>query len=562
MSQVSIGQYILNRLKEINIDTIFGVPGDFNMPLLDLIEDDVALTWGNNANELNSAYAADGYARVRGAGAVVTAFGVGELSAINGIAGSYSEMLPVIHIVGTPRTTTQEKGSLMHHSLGNGDFRVFEKMSAMVTVASASLTLANAISEIDRVIQTAVINKRPGYISLPFNLINTMVELPSVLPLIVSPPKSPEQVKNIAIKEILRVIQESQNPVIIVDGCILRHRLTAEANEFVEISGLPTFSAPMGKGAIDESLPNYRGVYAGAISFEEVSEEIKNADLLIEIGSIKSDFNTGNFTYGLEKIKTISLNSSNTIIFHAEYSGVRMQDVLPLLTAALSENKISLDYKPRVRSAPIDNETVEITHNYLWNKVPEYIGENGIIVSETGTSEFGIFNMESPKGATFIGQILWGSIGYSVGAAVGAAMADRSRKVYLFVGDGSFQLTAQEISVFIRQGLTPVIFLLNNDGYLMEKLIHGPERSYNNFQMWKYSQTLDYFGGNLEVNKTEGKNPSPIGIEAKVSTRQDFENAMEKVSEEPDKIHFLEVIMPAFDSPRELLLLCDLSENR
>ncbi|GAA5804865.1 hypothetical protein HPULCUR_010373 [Helicostylum pulchrum] len=562
MSQISIGQYILNRLKDINIDTIFGVPGDFNMPLLDLIEDDVDLTWGNNANELNSAYAADGYARIRGAGAVVTAFGVGELSAINGIAGSYSEMLPVIHIVGTPRTTTQEKGSLMHHSLGNGDFRVFEKMSAMVTIASASLTLANAISEIDRVIQTAVINKRPGYISLPFNLINTMVELPSLFPLAASPPKSPEQVKNIATKEILRVIQESQNPAIIVDGCILRHRLTGEVNEFVKTAGFPTFSAPMGKGAIDESLPNYRGVYAGAISFEEVSKEIKNADLLIEIGSIKSDFNTGNFTYGLENIKTISLNSSNTVIFHAEYSGVRMQDILPLLTAALSESKISLDYKPRVRSAPIENGTVEITHNYLWNKVPEYIAENAIIVSETGTSEFGIFNMESPKGATFIGQILWGSIGYSVGAAVGAAMADCSRKVYLFVGDGSFQLTVQEISVFIRQGLTPVIFLLNNDGYLMEKLIHGPERSYNNFQMWKYSQTLDYFGGNLEVNKTEGKNPSPIGIEAKVSTRQEFENTMEKVNEEPGKIHFLEVIMPAFDSPKELLLLCDLSENR
>ncbi|KAI9259765.1 pyruvate decarboxylase PdcB [Helicostylum pulchrum] len=562
MSQISIGQYILNRLKDINIDTIFGVPGDFNMPLLDLIEDDVDLTWGNNANELNSAYAADGYARIRGAGAVVTAFGVGELSAINGIAGSYSEMLPVIHIVGTPRTTTQEKGSLVHHSLGNGDFRVFEKMSAMVTIASASLTLANAISEIDRVIQTAVINKRPGYISLPFNLINTMVELPSLFPLAASPPKSPEQVKNIATKEILRVIQESQNPAIIVDGCILRHRLTGEVNEFVKTAGFPTFSAPMGKGAIDESLPNYRGVYAGAISFEEVSKEIKNADLLIEIGSIKSDFNTGNFTYGLENIKTISLNSSNTVIFHAEYSGVRMQDILPLLTAALSESKISLDYKPRVRSAPIENGTVEITHKYLWNKVPEYIAENAIIVSETGTSEFGIFNMESPKGATFIGQILWGSIGYSVGAAVGAAMADRSRKVYLFVGDGSFQLTVQEISVFIRQGLTPVIFLLNNDGYLMEKLIHGPERSYNNFQMWKYSQTLDYFGGNLEVNKTEGKNPSPIGIEAKVSTRQEFENTMEKVNEEPGKIHFLEVIMPAFDSPKELLLLCDLSENR
>lgn len=181
MSQISIGQYILNRLKEINIDTIFGVPGDFNMPLLDLIEDDVELTWGNNANELNSAYAADGYARVRGAGAVVTAFGVGELSAINGISSSYSELLPVIHIVGTPCISSQNSGTLLHHTLGNGDFDSFQKMSITVTVASASLSFSNAILEIDRVIQTAITKKRPGYIGIPIDLVDALIEPPSVL---------------------------------------------------------------------------------------------------------------------------------------------------------------------------------------------------------------------------------------------------------------------------------------------------------------------------------------------------------------------------------------------
>lgn len=134
-------------------------------------------------------------------------------------------------------------------------------------------------------------------------------------------------------------------------------------------------------------------------------------------------------------------------------------------------------------------------------------------------------------------------------------MANRSRKVYLFVGDGSFQLTVQEVSVFIRQGFTPVIFLLNNDGYLVEKLIHGPERSCYNFQMWKYSQTLDYFGGNLEANKNKGKKPTPIGVGETVSTRQEFEIVVEKIDREPNKIHFLEVVMPEFDSPRKLSLM-------
>ncbi|GAA5814382.1 hypothetical protein MFLAVUS_007878 [Mucor flavus] len=564
MPSIKIGDYLIKRLKEINIETIFGVPGDYNMPFLDLIEDDKDLVWGNNANELNAAYAADGYARIRGAGAVVTTFGVGELSAINGIAGSYSEMLPVIHIVGTPVTSSQNSHALLHHSLGNGDFQVFTKMSSMVTVAAVHLSRERALEEIDHVISTAYMRKRPGYIGLPldFMLKEVQVSELQLKPLVLHNKPNPNEVQEIALQKILEEISEAKKPAIIVDGCVLRQNLSHEANAFVRRSGFPTFSAPMGKGAIDESLPNFRGCYSGNVTLEGISKEIAEADLLIELGSIKSDFNTGNFSYGLEKKKTISLHSFGTTIYHADYNHVCMSELLPLLTEKLPEKAAPFDFGPRVRPEPIDDSTQEITHNYLWNKVPSYIAPNSIVVAETGTAEFGVFNMDSPKGATFISQILWGSIGYTVGAALGAGMADRQRIVYLFVGDGSFQLTAQEVSVYIRQGLTPVIFLLNNDGYLIEKLIHGPQRSYNNYQMWEYSKTLEFFGGHLEQNRANGKQPSQIGFEGKVKTRTEFENAMKQVTEEPNKIHFLEVMMPRFDAPRELKLLVATSENR
>lgn len=531
---------------------------------MDLIEDDKDLVWGNNANELNAAYAADGYARIRGAGAIVTTFGVGELSAINGIAGSYSEMLPVIHIVGTPNTASQHNHALLHHSLGNGDFQVFTKMSSMITVASTHLTYDHAIYEIDHVIKTAYLRKRPGYIGFPIDLMKKEVDIPDALlhPLDLSHPKNPTAKQDAALQKILEVLESSKRPAIVVDGCILRQHLEKEANEFVRVSGYPTFTAPMGKGAIDESLKNFRGCYSGNVTLEGITKEIEQADLLIELGSVKSDFNTGNFSYGLEKKKTISLHSFGTTIYHAEYPGVGMTELLPLLASKLPKIDLEWDLGERVKPAPIDETTEKITHNYLWNKVPGYMSPNSIILSDTGTSEFGVFNLDGPKDTKFISQILWGSIGYAVGAALGAAMADRKRQTYLFVGDGSFQLTGQEVSVMIRHGLTPVIFLLNNDGYLIEKMIHGPHRSYNNYQMWEYSKTLQYFGGNLELNKSDGKNPSPIGIAAKVSTRKEFEDTMIKINEQPDKIHFLEVIMPQFDAPRELALLVENSENR
>jgi pyruvate decarboxylase len=524
-----------------------------------MIEDDKDLLWGNNANELNASYAADGYARIRGVGALVTTFGVGELSAAAGIAGSYSEMLPVIHIVGTPNSKSQAEGAILHHSLGNGNFQVFADMFSMISGASASLTRDTAIREIDRVIEQSILLKRPGYIGIPIDLITYEVPV-SQHRLNLQIPKNPPKTQEVCLKVVLDAINNAQHPIIMVDACVQRHNLQKEAIEFIVRTGFPTYVAPMGKGIVPEQLENYRGCYAGTITIEGIAKEVALADLIIELGSIKSDFNTGGFTYGLDQSKTISLHSFVTNVFYADYDKVCMNEFLPLLTNALPKTPRVFNLGPRFHPPPIAEGT-EITHNYFWNKVPEYMQPNSIIVAETGTSEFASFNLKAPPGATYIAQVLWGSIGFSVGAAVGAAVADRSRQVYLFVGDGSFQLTFQEISVFLHQGLTPVIFLLNNDGYLIEKLIHGPHRAYNNFQMWQYSKTLDYFGAHLKRN-LEDVSPAPVGVEAKVVNRQEFETAMEHVKAQPKKIHFIEVVMPRFDAPRELILQVETSENR
>ncbi|KAI8976985.1 thiamine diphosphate-binding protein [Pilobolus umbonatus] len=557
---IKLGHYLLRRLKELNIDTVFGCPGDYNMPLLDFIEDDKDLTWGNNANELNASYAADGYARIRGAGAVVTTFGVGELSAANGIAGSYSEMLPVIHIVGTPNSKSQAEGAILHHSLGNGNFQVFAEMFSKITCACAHLTMDNAVRQIDYVIQTAFLHKRPGYIGIPIDFINFEVTIPKIEPLQLKPPKNPVKTQEVCLQITIDAIQKSKHPIILVDACVQRHEMAREAVEFAKKTGFPTYVAPMGKGIIPEDIANYRGCYAGNITIEGIAKEIEQADLIIELGSIKADFNTGGFTFKLDQAKTIAFHSFGTSVFYASYDRVGMYEFLPLLTKSLPALSHTFDLGPRHFPDPTE-DGADITHNYFWNKIPEYIAENSIIVAETGTAEFAAFNLKSPPGCTYITQVLWGSIGFTVGAALGAALADRKRRVYLFVGDGSFQLTAQEISVMLHHGLSPVIFLLNNDGYLIEKLIHGPYRSYNNFQMWNYHKTLEYFGGHLERNLNE-MSPAKIGVEAKVRTRHELEAVLPRIKNERNRIHFIELIMPRFDAPRELILQVETSENR
>src|ERR1700739_1387761 len=116
---------VLKRLKEIGVDDVFGVAGDYAFPVNDAIVEDPSLNWVTCCNELNAAYAADGYARSRGVAALCTTFRVGELRARSGIAGAYAEHLPAVHLVGTPNTATQEGRALAHHTLGNGEFDEF-----------------------------------------------------------------------------------------------------------------------------------------------------------------------------------------------------------------------------------------------------------------------------------------------------------------------------------------------------------------------------------------------------------------------------------------------------
>ena len=143
------------------------MPGDYTLGLLDHVIAHERVTWVGTTNELNAGYAADGYGRARGMGALMTTFGVGELSAINAITGSFAEHVPVIHIVGSPASGTQAAQRIVHHSLGDGVFTHFLEMHAPITCARAALTPANAAAEIDRVLTTARDEHLPGYLLLP-----------------------------------------------------------------------------------------------------------------------------------------------------------------------------------------------------------------------------------------------------------------------------------------------------------------------------------------------------------------------------------------------------------
>ncbi|KAJ3017489.1 Pyruvate decarboxylase 1 [Thoreauomyces humboldtii] len=550
---IAIGDYLLARLKELGCNMVFGLPGDFNMEFLDQIEDFDGVEWGYNANELNAGYAADGYARIKGIGALCTTFGVGELSAVNAIAGSMSEMVPVVHIVGTPSTVSQKNGAILHHTLGNGDFGVFTRMYEPITVAQASIVPENAASEIDRVLRECYIKRRPVYIALPTDVSARKIVV-DMTPLDLSVPKNREDIENECVKHILTALGRAERPAILIDGCASRFHVEKEVRAFVEKSGFPVYAAPMGKGIVSEFHAQFRGSYVGAMTPSPTREELESSDVVVMVGAIKSDFNTGGFTFSITNDKLIELHSDHAKVFHATYQSIGFKGILQKLTDKLTHRPWTLP--PAVHSGTkgySGDDNTEIRHEYFWDALGKHLGaEAHAVVVETGTSSFGTSTQRLADGSKYISQVLWGSIGYATAAALGTALAgrelDKPLRTVLVTGDGSFQLTAQEISTFLRHKVTPVIIILNNNGYTIERFIHGPERAYNTTTMWKYKNTLDYFSAD-EYASTYPK----FGLQARIERKQEVEAALAQVFSEKDAIHVLEVVMPKMDAPMGLV---------
>ncbi|KAK6461879.1 pyruvate decarboxylase [Scheffersomyces coipomensis] len=551
MSEITLGRYLFERLHQLEVDTIFGLPGDFNLSLLDKVYEVPKMRWAGNANELNAAYAADGYSRIKGLACLVTTFGVGELSALNGVGGAYAEHVGLLHVVGVPSIASQAKQLLLHHTLGNGDFTVFHRMSNNISQTTAFISdITTAPQEIDRCIREAYIYQRPVYIGLPANLVDLKVPanlLSQSIDLSLKPnePEAQEEV----IELIQKLISSSSNPIILVDACASRHNCKFEVEQLVNKTQFPIFTTPMGKSTFNESHPRFGGVYVGSLSQPEVKQFVENSDLVISIGALLSDFNTGSFSYSYKTKNIVEFHSDYTKIKQATFPGIQMKEVLQeLLKVVKVPNKYIPTPIPIIKQLDINKfePNSPLTQEYLWTKVSSWFEEGDIIVTETGTSAFGIIQSKFPNNTIGISQVLWGSIGFTVGATVGAAMAAQemnpNKRVILFVGDGSLQLTVQEISTLCKWECNNTwLYVLNNDGYTIERLIHGMNATYNDIQPWKNLGILPLFN----AKEYEAIRTSTVG-----ELNRLFDDVSFKI---PNKIRMIEVMLPTMDAPPNLI---------
>ncbi|OIV95897.1 hypothetical protein TanjilG_27001 [Lupinus angustifolius] len=545
----TLGSHLARRLVEAGVRDVFSVPGDFNLTLLDHLIAEPQLNLIGCCNELNAGYAADGYARSKGVGACVVTFTVGGLSILNAIAGAYSENLPVICIAGGPNSNDYGTNRILHHTIGLPDFsqelRCFQTVTCFQAVVN---NLDDAHELIDNAISTALKESKPVYISISCNLpgIPHHTFATDPVPFTIAPKLSNQEGLKAAVEATAAFLNKAVKPVI-VGGPKLRVAKAQQAFiEFAEASGYPIAAMPSAKGLVTEQHPHFIGTYWGAVSTGFCGEIVESADAYVFVGPIFNDYSSVGYSLLIKKEKAIIVQPNRvTIADGPSFGCVFMADFLTALSKKLKRNTTAVENYRRIfvpQGIPLKLEKDEpIRVNVLFKHIQGMLSGDNAVIAETGDSWFNCLKLRLPENCGYEFQMQYGSIGWAVGATLGYAQAATNKRVIACIGDGSFQVTAQDISTMIRCGQKTIIFLINNGGYTIEVEIHdGP---YNVIKNWDYTRLVE------AIHNGEGKCWT-----AKVRTEEDLTEAIATATEaEKDSLCFIEVFVHKDDTSKELL---------
>ncbi|WP_300608794.1 thiamine pyrophosphate-binding protein [Trebonia sp.] len=534
---MTVGDFLLRRLQEAGVGHLFGVPGDFNLELLQQNEDGGYLRWVGTCSELNASYAADGYARLAGMGAVTVTNAVGALSAINGIAGAYAEHVPVILIAGSIPLRSIERGLGMHHTTGDGTWDRFLGAFAQVTAAQARLTPSNAATEIDRLILTAWREKLPVYMELPSDIAYLDIEVPAAPLVLAEPSSDPERLKS-CVAAIASHLSQAKSPAILVDEDVDRYGAATEVMGLAEKLQLPVAVTGPAKAVIDETFPHYAGIYNGKASAPQTREAIEGSDCLLSIGYRPIDGTSGDFTASLPA-DTIRARGHSVDIGEDNYQAVTLREVLRGVIDAVPQvsSRATAYFAAGTSAGAHADGSAKLTQAAYWETIQGYLRPGDVLLTDNGTS-YAIFGFRLPPKCTVVASVIWGSIGYSVGALLGTLTAAPDRRHLLFIGDGSFQETAQELSTMLRHDCKPVIFLVNNGGYTIERGYMGKTSDYNDIAAWAYAKLPKVF------------RPDTNARSFVVKTVADLEKAL---SAPNDSLIFIESVMDPYDAPASVI---------
>ncbi|WP_329298232.1 thiamine pyrophosphate-binding protein [Streptomyces sp. NBC_00659] len=541
----TVGQYLVDRLRQLGLEHLFAIAGDYSIEWLNRYVAPSGTKIIEEVNEVNAGYAADGYARLRGIGALCVTYSAGALCAVNAVAGAYVERVPLVLINGTPSVkktiTFEQTGFSAHHFISGRetDLQSFEHLTvAAIRIDNPDL----APTLIDYALTRCISERRPIYIEL----LQDMVDLECAPPEGVLKPVrvlSDETSLEQSVAQICAQLENAENPLVWLGVEIDRLGLQDKAMRLIQQLNVPFVTELLSKAVLSEDDALFVGVLDGQASSKVVTDLADTSDFVLALGVWLTDINSLGWDPDYDKTAFASFDA---VKFGTYFGGqVALEHLIDgILAEKIAPKERKLPEIP-ARSAPTMEKAEVITYQGFYDYIQQYVDRNTIVGADASMNYFGSLLLDVPSPGGFIVQSSYSSIGYSAPAATGICLAKGpEQRVMVFSGDGGFQMTAQCLSTQTRLGLDPIIFVIDNGVYAVEQwladaaVFHSDEPFYKPCELhrWNYSRLAEVFGcrgwevgtyGELEDAVTDalGNSTGPSIVQVRVPEKTIPDNA-------------------------------------
>jgi indolepyruvate decarboxylase len=500
----SVSEFLLERIENVGVKHVFGVPGDYVLKFYKKISDYEGIELVNTTDENHAGFAADAYARVHGIGCVCVTYNVGALKITNSVACAYAERSPLIVISGSPGMNEREEGMLLHHMVRS--FECQKEIFDNLTCASTVLDNPNCAGyEIDRVLEALQHHKQPIYIELPRDIADRPIAYDVYKQGTPKAPVSDKENLVEAIEEVTEWISFAKNPVILAGVQVARFGLGSEIVKFAEKTNIPICATILGKSVVGEYHPLFRGIYMGTSSTDGVQELIEESDCLLMFGVLLTDLTLSFMPSRFSKRQTMSSSVEGLKVKNHSYPEVLFKDFCDaLFKSQINRNPFPSKANIYEKAKFVPDRNKKITTARLFEKINSIIvDEDMAIVADIGDCLFGAADLVVHHRNQFLSPAFYTSMGSAIPGALGVQLARPDIRPIVLVGDGAFQMSCNELSTIVARKLNPIVFVLNNHGYTTERIILSG--SFNNIADWEYHRITEMIGGGIgAVVETEG----------------------------------------------------------
>lgn len=528
----SAAHYITTRLLQQGADILFGVPGATCDPLFAAAASTPKMSLVVTSSDLEAGYAADGFARMRGMAALSVTYGVGTMSLLSVIGGAYAERSPIVVINGGPTKLDlklqRDHQTLFSHSTGRekSDLTLFREVTVY---AQRAETRDDVPRVVDEALSAALRERRPVYIEIPKDVWDGGVGAPSG-ELTAMPGRDAD-----AAKDALAKLQDAKRPLLVLGVELQRYGLVGQAAALVKKLGVPYVTDMLGKSVIPETTQGFAGVYIGANSVPAVRELVDQSDAVLALGSI-----FGRQYRELATKKNVIAVTGNAL--GPTLETLQSQPFTPRAEHAARNTLSGRDFAARRKSVPARDG---FGYDSVMGAISDALDDTFAVVTDTSLSMYPAADLEVKGQGNFVCNSVWQAIGFSVGAAIGVALASGKRPLVI-CGDGGFQMTAQALSTMVRAKLRSVVIVLDNGLYGIEQFLLDPKYfasgqaaalSYVGLNRWNYADLARAMG----FKRAET-----------VANLADFKKALE-TARSADGPLLISVALPPRDLPAQLV---------